>query len=88
MLVGSDCNNKMLGHATGAKKGADSRCKEVTCYETVEGLEVRGTRHRVYLLREYRRWQNRYWWNWGKEIPEDLRFERYTPPVCPWIAVA
>jgi len=64
------------------------RGKEVTCYETVEGLEVRGTRHRVYLLREYRRWQNRYWWNGGKEIPEDLRFERYTPPVCPWIAVA
>ena len=25
MLVGSDCNNNMLGHATGAKKGADSR---------------------------------------------------------------
>jgi transposase InsO family protein len=64
------------------------RGKEVTCYETVEGLEVRGTMHRVYLLRDYRRWQNRYWWNWGKEIPEDLRFEPYTPPVCPWIAVA
>ena len=64
------------------------RGKEVTCYETVEGLEVRGTRHRVYLLREYRRWQNRYWWNGGKELPEDLRFERYTPPGCPWIAVA
>ena len=64
------------------------RDKVVTCYETVEGLEVRGTRHRVYLLREYRRWQNRYWWNWGKEIPKDIRFERYTPPVCPWIAVA
>ena len=44
--------------------------------------------HRVYLLREYRRWQNRYWWNWGQEIPEDLRFEPYTPPVCPWIAGA
>jgi transposase InsO family protein len=62
--------------------------KVVTCYETVEGLEVRGTRHRVYLLREYRRWQNRYWWNGGKEIPKDIRFERYTPPVYPWIAVA
>ena len=64
------------------------RGKEVTCYETIEGLEVRGTRHRVYLLREYRYWQNRYWWNGGKELPEDLRFERYTPPGCPWIAVA
>lgn len=64
------------------------RGQEVTCYETVEGLEVRGTRHRVYLLREYRRWQNRYWWNGGQELPEDLRFERYSPPVCPWIAVA
>jgi Integrase core domain len=64
------------------------RNQMVTCYETVEGLEVRETRHRVYLLREYRRWQNRYWWNWGKEIPKDIRFERYTPPVCPWIAVA
>src|SRR5215813_8547868 len=64
------------------------RDKVVTCYETVEGLEVRGTRHRVYLLREYRRWQNRYWWNGGRDLPEDLRFEPYTPPVCPWIAVA
>ena len=64
------------------------RGKEVTCYETVEGLEVRVTMHRVYLLRDYRRWQNRYWWNWGQEIPEELRFEPYTPPVCPWIAVA
>jgi len=64
------------------------RDQVVTFYETVEGLEVRGTRHWVYLLREYRRWQNRYWWNWGRELPEDLRFERYTPPVCPWIAVA
>ncbi len=45
------------------------RGKEVTCYETVEGLEVRGTMHRVYLLRDYRRWQNRYWWKWGREIP-------------------
>ena len=62
--------------------------QSVTCYETVDGLEVRGANHRVYLLREYRRWQNRYWWNWGQEIPEGLRFEPYTPPVCPWIAVA
>jgi hypothetical protein len=51
-------------------------------------LEVRGTKHRVYLLREDRRWQNRYWRNGGQELPEDLRFEPYTPPVCPWIAVA
>ena len=64
------------------------RDQVVTCYETVEGLEVRRTRHRVYLLREYRRWQNRYWWNWGRELPQDLRFERYTPPMCPWITVA
>ena len=28
-LVGSDCNNNMLGHATGAKKGADSRYNQV-----------------------------------------------------------
>jgi hypothetical protein len=64
------------------------RGKEVTCYETVEGLEVRWSKRQVYLLREYRRWQNRYWRNFGKELPEDLRFERYTPPECPWIAVA
>jgi hypothetical protein len=64
------------------------RDQVVTWYETVEGLEVRRTRHRVYLLREYRRWQNRYWWNWGRALPEDLRFERYTPPMCPWITVA
>ena len=37
------------------------------------------------VVREYRRWQNRYW---REELPEDLRFEPYTPPVCPWIAVA
>ena len=61
------------------------RGKEVACYETVEGLEVRGPRRRVYLLREYRRWQHRYW---REELPENLRFEPYTPPVCPWIAVA
>lgn len=36
--------------------------------------------HQVYLLRAYRRWQNRYWRNWGKEVPRDLRFEPYTPP--------
>jgi transposase InsO family protein len=62
--------------------------QSVTCDETVDGLEVRGANHRVSLLREYRRWQNRYWWNGGQELPEDLRFEPYTPPVCPWIAVA
>jgi hypothetical protein len=25
MIVGSDCNNNILGHATGDKKGTDSR---------------------------------------------------------------
>ena len=60
----------------------------VTCYETVDGLEARGANQQVYLLREYRRWQNRYWWNRGQTLPPDLRFEPYTPPVCPWIAVA
>jgi hypothetical protein len=62
--------------------------QEITCSETVDGLEVRGATHRVYLGRESRRWQHRYWWNWGQELPEDLRFEPYTPPVGPWIAVA
>lgn len=38
---------------------------------------MRGTRRRVYLWREYRRWQGRYW---REELPEDLRFEPYTPP--------
>jgi transposase InsO family protein len=60
----------------------------VTCYETVDGLEAHGANQQVYLLREYRRWQNCYWWNRGQELPPDLRFEPYTPPVCPWIAVA
>jgi hypothetical protein len=60
----------------------------VTCYETVDGLEVRGANQQVYRLRAYRRWQNRYWWNRGQTLPPDLRFEPYTPPVCPWIAVA
>ncbi len=60
----------------------------VTCYETGDGLEARGANQQVYLLREYRRWQNRYWWHGGQELPTDLRFEPYTPPVCPWIAVA
>jgi transposase InsO family protein len=60
----------------------------VTCYETVDGLEAWSANQQVYLLREYRRWQNRYWWNGGQELPTDLRFEPYTPPACPWIAVA
>jgi transposase InsO family protein len=64
------------------------RGQVVTCYETVHGLEARGANQHVYLLREYRRWQNRYRWNLGRDLPEDLRFEPYTPPVCPWIAVA
>ena len=64
------------------------RGQVVTCYETVHGLEARGANQQVYLLREYRRWQNCYWWNLGRDLPEDLRFEPYTPPVCPWIAVA
>ena len=64
------------------------RGQEVTCYETVDGLEVRGANHRVYLLREYRRWRNRSWGNGGQEIPADIRFAPYTPPMCPWIAVA
>jgi hypothetical protein len=60
----------------------------VTCYETCDGLEAWSADHQVYLLREYRRWQNRYWWNGGQELPADLRFEPYAPPTCPWIAVA
>ena len=64
------------------------RGQSVTCYETVDGLEAWSADQQVYLLREYRRWQNRYWWNRGQELPTDLRFEPYTPPVCPWIAVA
>ena len=64
------------------------RSQVVTCYETVHGLEVWGVNQQVYLLREYRRWQNRYRWNLGRDLPEDLRFKPYTPPVCPWIAVA
>ena len=60
----------------------------VTCYETVDGLEAWSAAQQIYVLREYRRWQNRYWWNGGQELPADLRFEPYTPPACPWIAVA
>ena len=55
------------------------RGKEVTCYETVEGLEVRGLRHRVYLLREYRRWQNRYWWNGGRSSRRTYALSRIRP---------
>jgi transposase InsO family protein/transposase len=64
------------------------RGQHVTCYETVDGLEAWSADQQVYLLREYRRWQNRYWWNRGQELPTDLRFEPYVPPTCPWIAVA
>jgi hypothetical protein len=38
MLVGSDCNNNMLGHATGAKKGADSRCMEARVEQEALGF--------------------------------------------------
>ncbi len=64
------------------------RGQAVTGYATVDGLAVRGAHHRVSLWREARRWQHRSWWHGGQEIPEDLRFEPYTPPVCPWMAVA
>jgi transposase InsO family protein len=64
------------------------RSQVVTCYETIHGLEARGSNQQVYLLRGYRYWQNRYWWNLGRDLPKDIRFEPYTPPVCPWIAVA
>ena len=63
------------------------RDKVVTCYETVEGLEVWGTSTGSIcygsigvaepVLVEL-----------GEGVPEDLRFEQYSPPVCPWIAVA
>src|SRR2546428_4917067 len=56
------------------------RGKEVTCYETVEGLEVRRSQHRLYLLREYRRWQNRYW---RADFPAGLWFLSYTSPPSP-----
>lgn len=60
----------------------------VTCYETLEGLEAWSADHRVYVLRDYRHWQNRYWQNGGRDIPNDLRFEPHVPVGCPRIAVA
>jgi len=59
--------------------------QEVTCYETLDGLEVHADNQQVYLLRDYRHWQN---WYWRQTLPTDLRFEPYTPRVCPQIAVA
>jgi hypothetical protein len=35
MLVGSDCNNNMLDHATEIKKGADSRYMPIKNYTTI-----------------------------------------------------
>ncbi|MBM3224306.1 MAG: hypothetical protein FJZ47_10935 [Candidatus Tectomicrobia bacterium] len=64
------------------------RGQVVMCYATVHGLEARGAPQPIYLLRQYRYWQNRYWRNLGRDLSKDLRFEPYTPPVCPWIAVA
>ena len=60
----------------------------VTCYETLDGLEVRSADQAVYLLRDYRKWHKRYWWNYGQEVPDDLRFEPHGPVECPRIAVA
>jgi transposase InsO family protein len=58
----------------------------VTCSETVDGLEARGVNQQVYLLREYRRWQNCYWWNGGQDVPADLQFEPVERPPWPRFA--
>jgi hypothetical protein len=60
----------------------------VRCYETLAGLEVRSADQQVYLLRDYRKWHKRYWWNHGQEVPDDLCFEPHGPVECPRIAVA
>ncbi len=59
----------------------------VTCYETLDGLEVRSLDQQVYLLRDYRKWHKRYWWNHGQGAPDDLRFEPHEPVASPRIAV-
>ena len=62
--------------------------QRVTCYETLDGFEVRSADQQVYLLRDYRKWQNHYWRNNRRAIPEDLRFEPHDPVACPRIAVS
>ena len=62
--------------------------QRVTCYETLDGLEVYGADQQVYLLRDYRKWRIDYRHNYGRAIPEDLRFEPHDPVECPRIAVA
>ena len=86
--------NEIRGHWALDGKLARTRLDEalkgqvVTCYETLDGLEVRSADQQVYLLRDYRKWQKRYWWNYGQEVPDDLRFEPHGPVECPRIAVA
>jgi transposase InsO family protein len=62
--------------------------QRVTCYETLEGFEVRSADQQVYLLRDYRKWLTDYRHQHGQAIPEDLRFEPHDPVECPRIAVA
>ncbi len=62
--------------------------QRVTCHETLDGLEVRSDDQGVYLLREYRTWRHLETWNFGRGLPEDLRFERCDGESSPRIAVA
>lgn len=62
--------------------------QRVTCYETLDGLEVRSEDQCVYLLRDYRTWFHLATWNFGHSLPEDLRFERCDGDASPRIAVA
>ena len=57
--------------------------QRVTCYETLDGFEVRSADQQVYLLWDYRKWLTDYWRNHGRTIPEDLRFESHDPVACP-----
>jgi len=62
--------------------------QRVTCYETLDGFEVRSADQQVYLLPDYRKWLKLAGWKHDWAIPEDLRFESHEPVACPCIAVA
>ena len=57
--------------------------QRVTCYETLDGFEVRSADQQVYLLPDYRKWLKLAGWKHDWAIPEDLRFEPHEPVACP-----
>ena len=62
--------------------------KEVTFFETLDGLEARLNGQCVAVLKDYRTFQQMAFTYRDDELPSIFRFEPYAPVICPRIAVA